>query len=590
MSSLDQLARISNTGCVIASHILHQFRRLLLEHGGMQHAESAVRLGRNEWATRLYDSTVTAIPTRYLPPHAELIRPHRPDPHCRTHPCLLKETPNEAVSLQSATLPDLICTATTAIQDGQTIAVLSVGHPWLRLITPPQWQTASLLPNATITRAQSDPIKDTVEETCAIVALKPIEPDEMILVNDRPEPSNTVIQLVGQFDGSSLREEKIGGAGYVIYAVEQGRSRVLALRSVCLPDCTDNIEAEILACQYLSEELADTITQLLLQGYHRPQVVIQGDILPVIKYFQFAARLRRIDMTQPLEKIRTTMSRAFPQALYIYLPRIANCIADDLAGQASKFLLHKYRQNPQRFHRTAGAVSIKPTLPAALFQAGGFQIQSHENPWASKTTILVEIPHVDHGLLRRHLALMPHHRQIIESYLSPRTTQQPHIEIAYSPRFSDNQGRHYCNTIGGQRLPREVRLLLFGYSHAEIDLKGSFYELTRRLGMRFLPHHLPLPPIGELRAALTRDPYINAVETESEGTIKKLPLMVINSSVETTYRYLRTIREGSRSQRGHNPQGTTSTLPDPCDQASSMLPTQLPHWATRQCIPTTRVF
>ena len=319
VSSLDQLARTSNTGCVIASHILHQFRRLLLEHGGMQHAESAVQLGSNEWATRLYDNTITAIPVRYLPPHAELIRPHQPDPHCRPHPCLLKETSNEAVSLQSVALPDLICTATTAIQDGQTIAVLSVGHPWLRLIIPPQWQSAGLLPNATITRAQGDPTKDTAEDTCAVIALKSIEPDEMILVNNRPEPSNTVIQLVGQFDGSSLREEQIGGAGYVIHAVEQGRSRVLALRSVCLPDCTDNIEAEILACQYLSEELADTTTQLLAQGYHRPQVVIQGDILPVIKYFQFAARLRRIDMTQPLERIPVVPARGGAEvALKIY--------------------------------------------------------------------------------------------------------------------------------------------------------------------------------------------------------------------------------------------------------------------------------
>ena len=545
VSSLDQLARTNNTGCVIASHILHQFRRLLLEHGGMQHAQSAVQLSSNEWATRLYDNTVTATPTRYLPPHVELIRPHQPDPLCRTQPCSMKETSNEAVSLQSAALPDLICTATTTIQDGQTIAVLSVGHPWLRLITPPHWQTAGLLPNATITRTQSDPIQDLVEETCAVVALKPIEPDEMILVHDRPEPSNTVIQLVGQFDGSCLREEKLGGAGYVIYAVEQGRSRVIALRSVCLPNCSDNIEAEIVACQYLSEELADTIAQLLAQGYHRPQVVIQGDILPVIKYFQFAARLRRIDMAQPLEIIRTIMCRAFPQALYIYLPRIANCIADDLAGQASHFLLGKFRRDPQQFHRDAGAVSIKPTLPAALFQAGGFQIQSHENPWACKATVLVEMPHVDHSLLRRHLTLKPHHRQILESYLSPCTTQQPQVEIAYSPRSSDRYGRHYCNTVGGQRLPRDVRLLLFGHSHAEIDLKGSFYELTRRLGMRFLPHHIPLPPIGELRAALARDPYINAVERESEGIIKKLPLMVVNSSVETTYRYLHTIREGS---------------------------------------------
>ena len=206
----------------------------------------------------------------------------------------------------------------------------------------------------------------------------------MILVNDRPEPSDTIIQLVGQFDGSCLREERIGEAGYVIYAIEQGRSRVLALRSVCLPNCSDNIEAEIVACQHLSDELAETVTQLLGQGYHRPHVIIQGDILPVIKYFQFAARLRRLDMTQPLEKIRTTMCRFFLQAPNIYLPRIANGIADDLAGQASQFLLAKFRRDPQHFHNSTGSVLIKPALPAALFQAGGFQIQSHENPWACK--------------------------------------------------------------------------------------------------------------------------------------------------------------------------------------------------------------
>ena len=46
VKSLDQLARVNTAGCVIASHILHQFRRLLLEHGGMQHAPSSVSLER----------------------------------------------------------------------------------------------------------------------------------------------------------------------------------------------------------------------------------------------------------------------------------------------------------------------------------------------------------------------------------------------------------------------------------------------------------------------------------------------------------------------------------------------------------------
>lgn len=367
----------------------------------------------------------------------------------------------------------------------------------------------------------------------------------MILVRANEEPNQQTIQIVGQFDGSCFREEGLGGAGYVIYAIEGGCSKVLACRSVGLPTCTDNIEAETLACQYLVEEIATLVQQLLKQKGATPRVVIQGDILPVIKYFQFAGRLRRIDLAQPLELIRTTVSRYLSQALFIYLPRVANSIADDLAGQASRFILMLCRRDGHAFHRDTGPVSIKPTLPIPLLQVGGFHIQSFEPPWAQKALILVEKPFIDHGLLRRHLSLSPHHRTLIESYLSPCMMQQHNIEVAYSPRADDSQGRKYCITIGGQRLPREVRPLLFGHTHYEVDLKGSFYELIKRLGLRFLPQHVPLPKIDELRNMLARDLYIQAVEAACPQTIKRLPLRIINSSIEATYYHLQTIISGS---------------------------------------------
>jgi len=68
--------------------------------------------------------------------------------------------------------------------------------------------------------------------------------------------------------------------------------------------------------------------------------------------------------------------------------------------------------------------------------------------------------------------------------------------------------RKYCCTMGGQRMPRAARLLLFGRSLCEVELKGSFYELVRRLGLRYLPDHMPLPAIDDLRAMLSREPYI----------------------------------------------------------------------------------
>ena len=128
-------------------------------------------------------------------------------------------------------------------------------------------------------------------------------------------PTDTSVLLWGEWDPAGRAMDQaalqrvIGGAGYVVYAIERGQSRVIALRAVALRQCSDNIEAEILACLFLVEEVAILVKQFLIERGISPKVVIQGDILPVIKYFQFAGRLRRLDMNQPLECIRTTVPK-----------------------------------------------------------------------------------------------------------------------------------------------------------------------------------------------------------------------------------------------------------------------------------------
>ena len=164
-------------------------------------------------------------------------------------------------------------------------------------------------------------------------------------------------------------------------------------------------------------------------------------------------------------------------------------------------------------NRCGGPVSIRPTFPTPLLQVGGFKIQCSEQTCTHPYWILVERPRLDHGLLRKHLTLHPLHRQLIEGYLSPCLPQNSSIEVDYSPRSLDNQGRKYCCVVGGQRMPRDVRLLLFGQNHSEIDLRGSFYELIRRFGMLHMPNHMPLPPITALRTLLSNDPHVQAVET-----------------------------------------------------------------------------
>ena len=62
----------------------------------------------------------------------------------------MQTTVNEAVTLHSAALPDLLCTATTAIAPEQMIATLPLGHPWLSLIAPTKAGSAGFRLNAAI--------------------------------------------------------------------------------------------------------------------------------------------------------------------------------------------------------------------------------------------------------------------------------------------------------------------------------------------------------------------------------------------------------------------------------------------------------
>ena len=179
------------------------------------------------------------------------------------------------------------------------------------------------------------------------------------------------------------------------------------------------------------------------------------------------------------------------------------------------------------------------------FRSGAFHIQSVEPPWSQPTLTLVERPSVDHGPSPETPDPPPPPPPADpSSYLSPCQPQNCCIDIDYSPKAADNHGRKCCCTIAGQRLPRTVRIILFGRNHCEIDLKESFYELVRCLGLLFAPDFVFLPTIDEFRAQLARDPYIQQVEAICPDTIKQLPLRIINSPLDTTYRYVSSLVDG----------------------------------------------
>ena len=168
--------------------------------------------------------------------------------------------------------------------------------------------------------------------------------------------------------------------------------------------------------------------------------------------------------------------------------------------------------------------SINGQTRQKKIQVGEFHILCSDQLSNSPVLSLVERPLLDHGFLRRYLKHHPHHRQLIESYLSPCLPQCSSIEIEYFPRAMDRLGRKYCNTVGGQRMPRFARLLLFGGNHCEIDLKGLFYELVRRLGLHYVPDHTPLPAIEDLRAMLLQEPTSNRLKHAGPRQLSNSPL------------------------------------------------------------------
>ena len=84
-------------------------------------------------------------------------------------------------------------------------------------------------------------------------------------------------------------------------------------------------------------------------------------------------------------------------------------------------------------------------------------------------------------------------------YVAASAKSAHRLTVGYKPAILG--GKYYAVGNTAQRLPRQVRLLLFGSSHWEIDISGAHYELMRR-HCRAAEVHLDLLPIAQVRARL----------------------------------------------------------------------------------------
>ena len=118
--------------------------------------------------------------------------------------------------------------------------------------------------------------------------------------------------------------------------------------------------------------------------------------------------------------------------------------------------------------------------------------------------------------------------------LATRNVTTP-LTVEYLTPANDASGRLYATQICAQRLPRELRLLIYGSTHKEVDLTGAHYELIRAM-----TGSVTLPPTrllrGRLREIWTGD-HIAAPEL-SFDEVKMLPIRVINTGAAQALKHV----------------------------------------------------
>ena len=207
-------------------------------------------------------------------------------------------------------------------------------------------------------------------------------------------------------------------------------------------------------------------------------------------------------------------------------------------------------------------VQVRIGLPYALLYRAGARIIGHSVPTARCIQIFQEHPSSSVQLVERYLAAFPHHMEAVTRYLAHGGQFSAPQVITYVASSYDDAGRLYATIEGAQRLPRQLRLLLFGATHVEIDIAGAFYEIVRRTMIRDFPSGIPFPTIQTLRTALADVLPLNLSHDQFLEWMNKQSIDPYLLPLRNTFRALRdqaetiatccsrTLREGHFRGRG----------------------------------------
>ena len=373
---------------------IHQFRRLLIDRGGMIHT----RADRQECSSLNWINTLGQQVHQALPHH--IVRQSWPDPSgvastsssdCKEHASYVKYSQNDPTHLLSLTQADQVVHFSQHLTQGSVAALLPASHAMLKLM---RWQRSSIPPNAVLAPVGCS---CTVPHF-ALRRLTKIATGDLVQLGSGLNHSARPYVL-GQFDGGCHASAAVGGAGYGIYLVFPDSVQLYCWRSIGLAKCNDNVVAEVQACRHLVDDIvALAHGELQHLDLLRRHTIIQGDFfLPVIKYLSFSSRLRRADLLADLEHIHRTASMHFSATRWRALPREANELADDLAGQAARHMLKRYLQSTP----CQTDVCLKPDLPAVKLISRGGEPSALPIASVRPSFTLLESPIIPWSLLER---------------------------------------------------------------------------------------------------------------------------------------------------------------------------------------------
>ena len=118
-------------------------------------------------------------------------------------------------------------------------------------------------------------------------------------------------------------------------------------------------------------------------------------------------------------------------------------------------------------------------------------------------------------------------RQLSQIVLATQKLTKPMV-VEYVAGSVDGQGRVYARQAGAQQLPRDVRALVYGRTHKEVDMTGAHYEILRRLSQS-----ATLPSVTPLRERL-RQVWSQARVDQLEDEVKRFPIRILNAGVKDT--------------------------------------------------------